>query len=83
MAGTKAEEHGLTTLNFDPIAVGVGARSTFELSNFSFRAVPVDARGGASEEPLPGDTHPARERCRNRRIEITMRVRERFRKTYE
>jgi len=82
-AGTQAELHQVDTVNFDPIAVGIGARSTFELSNFSFRAIPVDARTSASEEPLPNDTKPARDRCRRRRDEIVMRVRARFEKTFE
>lgn len=82
-AGSETESRLCEALNYDPIAVGTGVRSTFELENYSFRAVPVDARRGASDIPLEGDTRPARERCLNRRAELMERVRRRFENTYE
>jgi len=82
-AGTQAEIFNSQILNYDPIAVGVGARSTFQLREYNFVPVPVDSRSPASSKPLPGDTKPAYERCANRRAEIVYRVRKRFEKTYE
>ncbi len=82
-AGTQAEVFGAQILNFDPVSVGVGARSTFQLRDYNFIAVPVDSRSPASSRPLPGDTKPANERCINRRAEIVCRVRKRFEKTFE
>ena len=81
--GTRAEELDTDTLAYDPISVGIGVKSTFELEEFKFRAIPVDFRGGASEVPLEGDTKPARERCMNRRAELMERLRIRFERTFE
>jgi len=82
-AGAQAEIFGAQILNFDPIAVGIGARSTFQLRDYNFIAIPVDSRSPASSRPIPGDTKPAYDRCFNRRAEIVCRVRKRFEKTYE
>lgn len=82
-AGTETEIFGGHTLNYDPIAVGVGVRSAYELTDYDFTPMPIDARSAASEIPLEGDDTPARERCLNRRAEIVVRVRRKFEKTYE
>lgn len=83
LAGSRAEIFGVDILGFDPIAVGVGVRSTFEERSYNFMAIPVDYRGAASDVPLPGDTRPAHERCANRRAEIVCRVKKRFENAYE
>lgn len=88
---TRIAEHGASAadenqdimLQYDPIAVGVGVKSTFEDMEPSFRPVPVDYRGAASSIPLDGDTRTAAQRCLNRRAELAMRLRRRFEKTYE
>jgi len=82
-AASETERVGGHTLNYDPISVGVGVKSTFQLEDFAFRPVPVDVRRAASEIPLEGDTRPARERCQNRRAELAVRLRIRFERTYE
>lgn len=77
------DEKYIETLNYDPIAVGVGVKSAFELMETGFRAVPVDVRRMASEVPLDGDTRPARDTCANRRAELAERMRRRFELTFE
>lgn len=83
MAATYAEDKRAGILCYDPIGVGHGVRSTFDLEKFDFRPVAVDARKAASSEPLEGDTRPAHDRCINRRSELCERLRLRFQRTYE
>lgn len=82
-AALYCNDNYIEVLNYDPIAVGLGIKSEFEINKPSFRAIPVDVRSTPSEVPLDGDTKPARERCKNRRAELAERMRRRFECTFE
>ena len=82
-AASVADEHQAISIQYDPIAVGIGVKSAFEDMDCSFRPIPVDVRRAPSSIPLEGDTRPASERCMNRRAELMERIRRRFEKTYE
>lgn len=82
-AASQTEIAGCDILNYDVVTYGFGVKSAFELGSYKFDPIGVDARGTATRIPLPGDTHPAGERCKNRRAEMAVRLSRRFEKTYE